>query len=131
MRGVHPPLPHRDREVVHGLNAKPLEAFDCAHDVEHRINGTDFVQMHFLGRDTVHTPLGVAHEPERLHGALFHPVRDRRPLDQLDQLTNVTAVRLLGDCEVDLLTRDSGAAHVANRNAHIADAEPSGQLLEP
>ena len=131
MRGLDPPLPHRDREVVNGLNAEPLEPFDCAHDVEHRINGTDFVQMNLLGRDAVHAPLGLTHQAERANRSLFHPVRDRRPFDERDQLANVTAVRLLRDLEVDLLTRDPGAAHVANRNAHITHAQPSGQLFEP
>src|SRR5712691_10554851 len=120
MRGVYPSLPHGDWEVVYRIHTQPLEAFYRAHDVEHRIHRAAFVQVHLLGRDPVHTPLGFTDQPEGSHGALFHPIRHRCPLDELDQLTNVTAVRLLGDLEVDLLARDPGAAHVAHRNAHIS-----------
>ncbi len=81
MRRLHPALPHRDREVVHGLDAEPLEPLDGANDVQHGIYGADFVQMDLVRRDSVDAPLGLAHEPERAHGAFFDPIGDRRVFD--------------------------------------------------
>jgi len=89
------------------------------------------VQVHLLWSDAVDSALGLAQQSERADGALLHPVGNRRPLDELYQLTHVSAVRLFRDVEVDLLARNTRPANVSNRNTDIADAQPSWQLLEP
>ena len=89
------------------------------------------MQVHLLGRDAVDAPLGLANQLERPERAFLHPIRDRRPLDQLDELTDMPAVRLLGNLEIDLLAGDAGAAYVSNRNTHVPYAEPPRQLLKP
>src|SRR5881396_2254523 len=128
MRRLHPPLPHRDREVVHGLNAEPLEPLDGANDVQHGVDGADLVQMDLVRRDSVYAPLGLAHEPERAYGTFLHPIGDRRAFDEPDELTDVTAVRLLRDLEFHLLARDAGTARVANPDSDVANPEPRRQL---
>jgi hypothetical protein len=115
-----------DREMMHRLDAQSLKSLHRTDDIEHRVYGSDLVEMDLLGRDTVDTPFGLTNQTERLESAFFHPIGNRRPLDEPEQLPNVTTVRLRGDLELDLLARDTGAPDVSNRNAHIPYPETAG-----
>jgi hypothetical protein len=117
--------------MMHCLDAEALEPFDGTHDIQHGVHGSDFMQVHLFRSDSVDPALSLAHQSERAYGALLHPIRNRRPLDESHELTDVTAVRLLRNVELDLLARDACAPNVANRNANVVDAKPSRQFLEP
>jgi len=131
MRRLHPPLPHRDRKVIYGLGAQSLEAFDPTDDIEDGVHRSDFMQVHFFRSDAVDSTFSFAHQSERADGALLHPIGNRSPLDESHQLTDVAAVRLLRDLELDLLARNTGAPNVSNRNSDVAKAKPFRQFLEP
>jgi len=131
MRRLHPPLPHRDRKMVYALDAESLEPFDATDDIEDRVHRSDLMQVHVFRSDTVDSTFSLADQSERAYGALLHPIGNRSPLDESHQLTDVAAVRLLRDVELDLLARNTGAPNVSNRNTDVADAQPFRQLLEP
>jgi len=131
MRRLHPPLPHRDRKMVYALDAESLEPFDATDDIEDGVHRSDLMQVHFFRSDAVDSTFSLADQSERAYGALLHPVGNRSPLDESHQLTDVAAVRLLRDVELDLLARNTGAPNVSNRNTDVADAQPFRQLLEP
>src|SRR6266446_5245964 len=116
---------------MHGFDAEPFEPLDGTDDIQYRVDRADFVQMHLVGRDAVDASLRLAHEAERAYRALFDPIGDRRAFDQLDEVTDVTAVRLLRDVELHLPAGDAGPANIAHPHADVTDTKPCGQLLEP
>ncbi len=120
-----------DRPVVHRLHAKLLEPLDRTEDVEHGVHRPDLVQMHPLGRHSVHPPLCLPQQAERLRRALPHPIGDRCALDEPQQVTNVTPVWLLRDRELDLLAADAGTMHVPDLHADARESEPARQPFEP
>jgi hypothetical protein len=111
--------------MMYRFHAESLEALDTADDIQDGVHRPDFVEMHLLRRDAVHPPLSLTDQLKRAHRALFHPVGYRRLLDESNELADVTAVRLRGDVELDLLARNARPAYVSDRNTHIADAEPA------
>ena len=116
---------------MHRLDAKSLEPFDAADDIQDGVYGSDLMQVHLLRSDPVHSTLSLTEQLERADRSLLHPIGYWRPLDESHQLTHVTAMRLRRDVELDLLARNAGPTNVSNRNTDIADSQPCRQLLEP
>src|SRR5438105_11524533 len=128
---LDPSLSDRDRQVIHSFDPQLFEALDAADDVEQGIDSADFMQMDLLRRDGVHPAFRVTDESECSDGALFHPIGYGGPLDEVDELSDMTAVRLRWDREFDLLACNSGPAHVSNRNTYVVQAEALRKLFEP
>ena len=47
--------------MMHGFHTQPFEPFDRADDIEHRVYGSDFVEMHLLGHDAMDAALRLPH----------------------------------------------------------------------
>jgi hypothetical protein len=110
--------------MMHRVDAESFESFDATHDIEDGVHRTDFMQVHLLRRDSVDATLSLAYQSECADRALFHPVRNRSPLDELHQLAHVSAVRLRRNLELHLLARDTSSTHVSNRNTDVAKPQP-------
>ena len=82
--------------------------------------------MHLFRSYAVHAPLGLAHQLERPHRPLPHPLRDGRPRHQAHQLPHVAPVRLLRDHEFDLLAPDAAAYDVAHGDPHSGESQAVG-----
>ena len=95
----HPAAAEPHGAIVDPVDAQTLEPFDGADDVDERVDRSDLVQRHLLRRHAVHAALRLAQQPERAHGALAHPGRQRRPLDRGDQVADV-AVGPVGSIRV-------------------------------
>jgi hypothetical protein len=128
---LHRSVAKRNRPAIDTVDAKLLEAPHNAHDIENRIDRTDFVQMHFIGWHPVDFTLGSRDRGERGIGPLANILGRPAPRHQPANLGDVAAMRLWRNVEVDLLTHDLAAYDFLNFNSHIAEPERLGQRAKP
>src|ERR1041384_5643947 len=108
-----------------------LEPLDRSNDIEHGVHCPDLVQVHPLGGDTVHAPLGVADQSKCSNRGLTHSVRKGRAFHKLHQLSDVTTMRLGRNRKLDLLAANTGTTGVSNCSPDPFEAEPCRQPFEP
>ena len=86
---ANPSLSQSDGAIVNTLNSQALEAFDATDDVDHRIDGADFMQRHIICRHAVDPAFLFRQQSERPDGALAHPIGQGGPLEDRDQVPHM------------------------------------------
>ena len=87
-------VPGRHRRANDAFDAQQIEADRRADDVGNRIDGADFVKMHFLDRRAVHLGLGLGQLVEDPRGQLAVPRRERAAVDHRRDVVQM-AMRVL------------------------------------
>ncbi len=131
MRRGHAAVADGDRAAVHVIDPEFGQAPYRSDDVDDRVNGAHFVQVHLFRRDTVDRALHFGECGERGERASAHGSRKRRALDDPTDLLEMATVGLRRDPEIHLRARDARPLDALDAHRHAVEAKPGRQRTEP
>ena len=123
MRALYGSAPYIQRRTNNLVDAQRFRTHRRSNNIHHRIDGTHFVQMNSLRRETVNLALDRSNRGERAISQLPHARRRATLRHERADGVDVPTVRLWRNLEVDFLTDDLAANDLANLDSDALDAE--------
>ena len=123
---------HHPRAGGHGAGAHPVDAQGLergagADDVDDRVEASDLVEVHLLGRAPVQAPLGAGEREERRLGAVSHTIGQARFVDEAGDVRVGPHHRRLRGAHFEARRRDATAQHRLCVDLPAADRDASEQ----